>query len=477
MKHNSVLTASAGREVRGVSPVLGSIALGVALTIVAVFVLLALPAGETMAQANVAGETRAQVSTAGEIGAQDVVSSAHVVVQFDDGSVVVRSITFTHPISGANVLAKTDLDFTQSGTLACGIEGIGCPADDCFCADNKWTQSLWDGSAWQQPWPFPDLQDGDVWAFAYDAGWPPVVAPAPPITAASKALDWLFTQQQADGGYGSASASVEVLMAVGANRMDASEWRQQAAGPSLLGFMSSRWSQYNQNAGAAGKSAVAATTALDCWPNTRQPMAYYDPDTGEFSANSLDQAWAMLGTSALSQTVPVSAVQSLKDAQQANGGWEFGEGWGTDTNATALAGQALIASGEPTASPVIADALTYLKSTQNATDAGFPYNPDGGWPGAENSDTNSTAYVVQALLAAGEDPTTGTWVVNNTNPISYLLSMQQPDGHFLWQGTSDGPDLTFSTRQVIPALLNSPFPVRVADLDVCPIQYLPVVFK
>ncbi len=82
------------------------------------------------------------------------------------------------------------------------------------------------------------------------------------------------------------------------------------------------------------------------------------------------------------------------------GGWEWAPGWGADTNATALAVQALLAGGQPVTSTVIVNALGYLKGAQNG-DGGFAYSVAGATPGT--SDANSTAYVVQALTAAGEN--------------------------------------------------------------------------
>ena len=36
------------------------------------------------------------------------------------------------------------------GSAVCSIEGVGCPATDCFCDPNKfWSYNYWDGSAWQ----------------------------------------------------------------------------------------------------------------------------------------------------------------------------------------------------------------------------------------------------------------------------------------------------------------------------------------
>ena len=164
------MTTNSSNRIRKASSIFGPIILGLALTAGVVLALLALPADEIEAQS---------------------VMTAHVVIQFGDGTLWVRPIAFTGEISGANTLAQTDLEFEQMGEAVCSIDGIGCPASDCFCADNLWTQSFWDGSGWGQPWPFPNLQDGDVWAFAYDAGWPPDVASAIPLVAASNGLEWL----------------------------------------------------------------------------------------------------------------------------------------------------------------------------------------------------------------------------------------------------------------------------------------------
>ena len=84
-----------------------------------------------------------------------------------------------------------------------------------------------------------------------------------------------------------------------------------------------------------------------------------------------------------------------------------------------MAIQARIAAGETIAPPAAANGLACLLSVQN-TDGGFPYDP----AFDPDSDTNSTAYVVQAILAAREDPAAGRWKTAASDPIEYLLSMQ-----------------------------------------------------
>ncbi len=158
--------------------------------------------------------------------------------------------------------------------------------------------------------------------------------------------------------------------------------------------------------------------------------------------------------------VPAEAVTSLKGLQQKDGGWEWSPGFGSDTNSTALAVQALVAAGEPLTSTVIANGLSYIKTAQGK-DGGFTYSP------AQNSgsDADSTAYVVQAIVAAGQEPVTTTWTVDGNTPISYLLSLQLPDGSFEWQKGAGSNAL--ATQQAVAALLERSYPLKRSQLKSC----------
>ncbi|HDQ70618.1 MAG TPA: DUF11 domain-containing protein [Chloroflexi bacterium] len=406
-----------------------------------------------------------QIGLDGAIWAQDAISTAHIVVVFSGERAAVRSISWTGTLTrvGALKAAGFSVETEPSFGAICNINGDGCPASDCFCSDNWWWLGLWDtqGATWNAPWPLPDPVDGDILGFRNNTSWGPPVLPAQSYVGSLKALEWLQDQQQANGDFGSANNTADVLMAVGANGMDAASWRHS---PSLLANMLSTGADLaNKNAAGVGKLAVGLAAQDSCWPiGAQRPISYYDPSSGMFDDDTLYQAWGILGTAALSETVPVSAVESLKDAQLPNGGWEWAVGMGADTNDTALALQALIAAGEPVTSTSVVSGLAYLEYAQN-DDGGFPYNPDSTW--GTDSDTNSTAYVVQALFATGEDPRTGTWTVTNSNPISYLLSMQLPDGSFEWQ-KGYGAD-QMATQQAIPALLHRAYPLAVGGLESC----------
>jgi hypothetical protein len=412
---------------------------------------------------------------------------AYIVIQFDKNKTIVRPISFTAPISGFKALELTGLNLITSSTAfgpaVCAIEGVGDSAANCFGA-GFWAYSFWNGSAWES-YPVGAgssvVNDGTIELWAWSPGYVSPDAPGsgPQFVGAARALNWLRPRQsETNGGYGSAGNSIEVLMAIGADGYQGTTWQRQSGAPSLFGHVMATGAAYSTGgAAAASKLAVGLSAAGDCYPyGAALPQTYYITSTGIYTGGygaggAGPQSWSILGTRALSQTVPGQAVSYLKSIANGDGswGWELGS---SDTNGAALAIQALIAAGEPASSTAIVNGLNYLDAAQN-TDGGFPYDPNSSFSTA--SDTNSTAYVVQALLAAGEDPLTGAWVISSTNPISYLLSMQLSDGSLEWQPGS-GPN-QLATQQAIPALLGRPFPVRLAEVAACQVKFLPLIYK
>ena len=161
---------------------------------------------------------------------------------------------------------------------------------------------------------------------------------------------------------------------------------------------------------------------------------FYTPTTGAFGITNWEQAFAMLGWKAAGEAIPITATQLLASRIVSNGG---------------LMLQALIAGGQSITSTPVLSAVAYLKAAQVA---------DGGWGydgTAAQSDANSTAYVLQGLAAAGQDPLSAAWQISGTNPISFLLGEQQPDGGFVYL---DPPSNGYATVQSIPALVGKSFP-------------------
>ncbi|MCC6455945.1 MAG: hypothetical protein IT328_13415 [Caldilineaceae bacterium] len=408
-------------------------------------------------------------------------NEATVIVQFDGQARVVRGVEFTTPISGLTALQWSGLRVVYSdtsfGPAVCAIEGVGCPATDCFCNNDKyWGYSYWDGASWQSyavgAGTSVISQSGSIEGWRWGSFGDPVVEVSPTL-AADAALTWLHGRQvSTDGGFGGAGASVEAMLALGANHESAAERRPASTSPSLASYFTLNGAAYTQAAaGAAGKSAVAISAADVCLPTgALTPQAYYSPTLSAYTEQVGPNSWAILGAIAVSESVPSDVIATLRDNALVEGGWEWAPGWGADTNSTALAIQALVAAGEPVSASSIISGLGFLASAQNE-DGGFAYAPGP----AATSDANSTAYVVQALITAGQDPSGSSWTISNTNPISYLLALQLPDGSFEWQAGTGSSQL--ATTQVIPALLGQAYPVRQQEIAACPVVHLPSLGK
>lgn len=404
-------------------------------------------------------------------------NDATVVVQFDDSARVARAITFTDPISGLRGLALSGLDVVTAsfsfGDAVCSIEGVGCPATNCFCNTSYWGYSYWDGAAWVGysvgAGSSVISQTGAVEGWRWGE-FGSTTEPFTPTQQALDALTWLHAQQTLTGSFGSLAASVESQIAFGANREDAADVRRAPGGTSLESFVALGGGQYSRAAaGAAGKIAAAGTASAACLPaGAVLPSFHYSNTLGAYSDSAGANAWALLGALAVSDTVPAAAMPSLLAQQLDSGAWEWSPGFGDDTNTTALALQALVAAGTPVSATSVISALAWLEEVQSA-DGGFPYAAGAG----AQSDVNSTAYVMQALWAAAENPGAARWTQSGgSNPLNYLQTMQLPNGAFEWQPGSGANQL--ATQQAIPALLGRPQPMAVSQPEICPAAFLSI---
>ena len=172
--------------------------------------------------------------------------------------------------------------------------------------------------------------------------------------------------------------------------------------------------------------------------------------TGEYStaasggyssgaASDLSQAWAMLGLSLAGQPVPAPAISYLLGTQAPDGSWGS-----MDPDTTALAVIALLASGQVQPSdPAVTNALIVFHRTQQA---------NGGWRPEWDTDplnADSTAWILQALYAAGED--LSTWAATEGDPVSALAGLQKEDGSI--GGTYAN---TYSTAEALLGLAGRP---------------------
>lgn len=290
--------------------------------------------------------------------------------------------------------------------------------------------------------------------------------------ARQRALAWLRTQQSSDGSFGSTGQTVDAVYAVVTGGEDPAAWT--TSGGSLMGYLATQADTYSQSSvAAAGKLTLAVLAAQpDRSPNNfggvnvgGRVWDSYVLANGQFGSSVVDQAYGLLGYSAQYGPATGPARARLAQLQLSNGGWEFGAGFGADTNTTALVIQALMAAGETAQSSTIQRAMQFLHSQQNP-DAGFPYQTPCGYPGCTASDPNSTAYVIQALTAVGEDAdgwawsrhftATGTISLTVHTPLDTLLALQSDAGGFV--GFS-GPNDLYATLQAVPGVAEQPQPL------------------
>ncbi len=262
------------------------------------------------------------------------------------------------------------------------------------------------------------------------------------------AVAWLRGQVQADGGVSdgfsegsSVGATVDVVLAAASVGEDVSTW----ATPSPLDFLATQASTAS-GVGTLAKLTLAAVatgqapTSFGGVDLVAAINAAYDGNTGRFQGLVTDHAFAMLALKNAGTPIPEGAAQALIDLQADDGGWSFDGASQSDTNTTALAIQALVAANA--GDDAVAKALDFLKSQQN-DDGGFPYQKPSDF--GTDTDANSTAWVIQALMAAGED------LADWNNPQEALAALQTESGAFQWQAAVPGENL-LATAQAVPAL-------------------------
>ncbi len=279
--------------------------------------------------------------------------------------------------------------------------------------------------------------------------------------AAQSALAWLTVRQQADGsfpGFG-AGSSTDAVFAYAAANIDPNGVLKNGNSP--ITALGNEAAAYAASSTAAAGKLTLAVVAADKDPRSFGGVdlvaiiqSGYHRSTGIYGLNPTDHAFALLALVSAGQPVPPAALSAARRLQHSDGGWSFDGGAKTssDTNTTSLMLQGLVAAGDH--GVAFTKALAYLKSQQNS-DGGFPYSKES--PFGSDSDANSTALSIQALVAAGEDP--HTLRQSAGDPIDALLGFQNPSGAFRYQAAlPDDNDL--ATAQAIPALLLKPFPFK-----------------
>ena len=287
-----------------------------------------------------------------------------------------------------------------------------------------------------------------------------VSAASPRTEAANKALNYVRTLQNADGGFpSSAGETIDAVFAFVARDIDPATVKKDDKSP--LDYLEAQTDSYITTPGHLAKLVLGLAAAGEDPRDFAGHDLVADMNAGfnstshSYGDGPIDHALYMLARERLDLSPAHGAAGYLESKQTADGCWEFSDGWGCDTNTTALAIQALLAAGVDPSESSVEDALDYLEGAQN-DDGGFPYDPLSSW--GTDSDANSTAFVIQALVAAGEDvDEDGRWQApDGTTPLKALVAFQLNSGAFEWQPGVGANAM--ATYQSIPALLLEPYP-------------------
>jgi hypothetical protein len=302
-------------------------------------------------------------------------------------------------------------------------------------------------------------------AFAQEAT-PGITASESSVLAAASA--WLRAQQAANGGFPGFSGEIDpgttadaVLALYSAQDVD-----PDAAGAlqAAIAYLEQNGAEYARiGAGEAAKLALAAVAGgrdphafagVDLITLTQAPttLDIADPISGIYGADLFDHAMVMLALAAAGDEAPEDALAPLRDRQGADGGWSWDgstRAGAAESNTTALIVQALAASGHGD-DAMVERGLAFLLTLRAPDDRGYASQ------GADElvADAESTALVLQALVAAGQDPALPVW----GNVPHALANVAAPDGGLRYLASEDEPSL-LATVQAMPALAGKPLPV------------------
>lgn len=281
-------------------------------------------------------------------------------------------------------------------------------------------------------------------AFAGNAG--AYVSPAQAEHAADRGVNWFLSNQEASGSFGfGGDWAMTALAAAGLNAADAStsltdpsaqdfylgDW--QASGP---GGVATDAERAILSGVAGGIQTSRLSTSADTTKSNlvaRVAELFDGEQIGETGLLNDD----IFGVLALHHAgAPPELlrwiVDYLRTKQLPNGGWSWNASSGApaDTDMTGSVVAAFCAAGVGPGDGDLDQAIELLHTLQDPASGGFIAPPEAFGIGVN---TDTTAWVTSGLIQCGINPQGAEWTTTQgKTPLDYLVSMQQPDGHFDW---------------------------------------------
>lgn len=250
---------------------------------------------------------------------------------------------------------------------------------------------------------------------------------------AERGAAWLLAAQNADGGFGASLDSdsgadmtawaMLALEASGRNPADVS-----SGGRSAVDFLRGHLGEVKSPGDLARTILALQGAGLDPrdfgGANLVSQLLAKRRANGSYEGWPGSTAFAAIALRAAGAEGSLGATLSwLREVQNEDGGWGDVPGSPSTADGTGAAMQAL----DPD-SKAVGRGLSYLRQTQRKG-GGFPLGNNG------IVNTQSTAWAIQGILAAGGDP--DSYRRGGKSAPEYLAAQQQEDGQFRYSKTSD----------------------------------------
>jgi energy-coupling factor transport system substrate-specific component len=301
----------------------------------------------------------------------------------------------------------------------------------------------------------PGLRGGGIAALALVALALGALAPARAgASEVSRGTGWLVSVQNGDGGFGSApddSSGSEMtawamlgLEAAGRNPLDVSR-----RGRTPVDFLRAAIDELKSPGDLARTILALEGAGVDprqfAGTNLVSRLLAKRRDNGSYEGWPNSTAFAVIALRAAGANGGLDRSLSwLHEVQNDDGGWGDVPGSPSTADGTGAVMQALSPD-----SKAVQRALSYLRQAQR---------PGGGFPLGGNSAVNSqsTAWAIQGILAAGGDPS--SFRRGGKSASEYLAARQQSDGHYRYSKDSDQTPI-WVTGQVLVAAAGDYYPV------------------
>lgn len=297
------------------------------------------------------------------------------------------------------------------------------------------------------------------------------VSPAQAEHAADRGVSWFLTNQEASGSLGSDWA----MTALAADGLNAADARTSLLDPSAQDFYLGEWQASGPGgaatdaargilAGVAGgiQTSRLSTAAEAAKSNLVARLAeLFDGEQIGSEGLLSDDIFGLLALHHAGAPPELlrALAEYLRTKQLPGGGfsWSASPEAVEDPEMTGATIAALCAAGISADDPDLVRGLEFIRSAQDAASGGFAA------PFGIGVNTDTTAWIVSGLVQCGIDPQGPEWTTGEgETPLDYLLSMQQPDGHFEWkEGFAGGAFETYSAvRPLAGAGFSAPAPPR-----------------